>query len=85
VNQPLGICKYATSPRQLLPHGHTLFPDSPQAGVKLGLRPLQAYCTKLLGERQAALSLYTYADVQRANASGKVGACLSAYIWSVQL
>jgi hypothetical protein len=43
-----------------------------QAGSQLGLRSLQEYCRKLLGRKQAALQMYSYADVQRANAGGKV-------------
>lgn len=43
-----------------------------QAGAQLGLRALQDYCRKLLGRKQAALQMYSYADVQRANTSGKV-------------
>lgn len=44
-----------------------------QAGEVLGLRSLQDYCSQLKGSRQAALGIYSFADVQRANASGKVG------------
>jgi hypothetical protein len=43
-----------------------------QAGEQLGLRSLQDYCAHLKGTRQAALGVYSFADVQRANASGKV-------------
>eukprot|EP00882_Tetradesmus_deserticola_P028168 GHRQ01031362.1.p1 GENE.GHRQ01031362.1~~GHRQ01031362.1.p1 ORF type:complete len:220 (+),score=106.70 GHRQ01031362.1:51-662(+) len=47
-------------------------PDLQQAGEQLGLRSLQEYCARLKGTRQAALGVYSFADVQRANASGKV-------------
>ena len=43
-----------------------------QAGEQLGLRALQDHCRKLLGRKQAALAMYSYADVQRANTNGKV-------------
>jgi hypothetical protein len=51
-----------------------LLPLWPQAGEQLGLRSLQEHCAHLKGTRQAALGVYSFADVQRANASGKVRA-----------
>ncbi|KAF6265080.1 hypothetical protein COO60DRAFT_1633845 [Scenedesmus sp. NREL 46B-D3] len=57
--------------------------DLQQAGEQLGLRSLQEYCAHLKGTRQAALGVYSFADVQRANASGKVWLLLDGMVLDV--
>jgi Cytochrome b5-like Heme/Steroid binding domain len=57
--------------------------DLARAAEQLGLRSLVRYCAALQGSRAALLGVYTFAQVQAANAAGKVWLILDGMVLDV--